>query len=42
MVMQGVDWSKVVPELLLNLQTAKRMILDLQREVAELRQVIAT
>lgn len=41
MVMQGVDWSKVVPELLLNLQTAKRMILDLQREVAELHQAIA-
>ncbi|QEY73211.1 hypothetical protein [Pseudomonas denitrificans (nom. rej.)] len=41
MIIQGVDWSKAVPELILNLQTAKAMILELQRELAEVRQAIS-
>lgn len=38
---QAVDWSKAVPELILNLQTAKAMILELQRELSEVRQAIS-
>ncbi|QIE89442.1 tail fiber domain-containing protein [Pseudomonas nitroreducens] len=41
MQIQGVDWSKLVPELVLNLQTAKRMIQDLRSELDEVRQKIS-
>lgn len=41
-VLQGVDWSKAVPELILNLQTAKGLIIDLQQKVEELSRDLAT
>lgn len=39
MVVQGVDWSKVVPELILNMQTMKSKITQLEQELASLKGV---